>query len=98
MSTKIGKPTVAAAWMIILALWGIPALVVGFVIASLPSKFHLIALSISTGILIVFLVNMHGGDGWPKLPSLLYVIVPPVVVTSLIPIGIVRLVRSREDS
>lgn len=85
------------AWMIVLALWGIPALVVGFVIASLPNKFHVIALLVSAGTLLAFLMSMHSADGWSKLPGLLYLIVLPVTVATLLPIGIVRLVRKREN-
>lgn len=84
--------------MIVLGLWGIPALVVGFVIASLPNKFHLFVLFVSAGILIVYLLSMQGADGWSKLPQLLYLIVLPVAVITLIPVGIVRAVRERENA
>lgn len=89
---------VIIAWMIGLALWGIPALVVGFVIASLPNKFHCIALLVSAGILLAFLMRMHSADGWSKLPGLLYLIVLPVAAIAAIPVGIERAVRRRENS
>lgn len=83
-------------WLIALAFWGIPALTVGAIIASLPNRFHLTALLASVSTLTLGLFKFYGDDFWPRLPMFACLIILPVILVAFIPIDIERLVRRRK--